>query len=488
MTPSRKPLMTYLTEYAGEFPDKKFLGDANGWLTVEQALEQAQRCAGRLEELGVREGELVALRAYRTAETILVLLSLQLLGAVAVLTEPRSEVEPFLDRCAVPVPVKCILERKEEGFVLRRPGTAEGQALSGLFASGPRLTVPASRDSREPGFLIFTSGSTGKSKAVMLSQYNLINNLVDSHPLGYYDETDVALGALPLDHVFGLVLLCGCAVLRYALYLPEKTDIPSILDTIEAEGITRMNGVPSLYLAMAEQKGERKLSSLRAGFIGGGPCTPEQFCRIEGELGMTLIPVYGMSECIGVACASYTDPQAVRAAGVGPFYSMNTGVILLEDGTPAPVGTEGEICVDGPARMVGYYGDSAPRTPYFHTGDLGFLDENGVLHISGRKKEIIIRNGVNLSPVRIEQALLSLPGVTAAAVVGLPDEKSGELPWAMVVGTGGTQEAWRQALAPLLTKNELPAGILCVEALPMTPSGKPDKQRIREVLKQWSRS
>jgi len=486
MTPSYKPLLIYLTEYAQECPDRKLLGDAQGWRTVQQALTQARQAAGQLHALGIREGELVALRAFRTVETIQVLLALQMLGAVAVLTEPRSDVEPFLERCAVPVPVECILEQRGQSFILRRPGMAQGEKLSHLFSGDPWPDF-AARSPREPGFLIFTSGSTGRSKAVMLSQYNLVNNLVDSQPLGLYEPDDVALGALPLDHVFGLVLLAGTAVLRYALYLPEQTAVSSLLDAIEEQGITRMNGVPSLYLAMAEQKGGRRLSTLRAGFIGGGPYTPEQFCRIEEELGMTLIPVYGMSECIGISCASYQDPQGARMRGVGPFYSMNTGAILLEDGTPAPVGVEGEICVDGPARMVGYYGDSSPRAPWLHTGDLGFLDENGILHISGRKKDIIIRNGVNLSPLRIEQALLSLPGVTAAAVVGLPDERCGELPWAMAVWDGPSPEQLLQALAPLLAKNELPAGILRAEELPMTPSGKPDKARIREVLQRWSR-
>ena len=284
--------------------------------------------------------------------------------------------------------------------------------------------------------------------------------------------------------MFGLVLLCGTAVLRYALYMPEKTDVASLLSAIETEHITRMNGVPSLYLAMCEQKGDYDLSSLRAGFIGGSPVTEAQFVSVEHTLGMTLVPVYGMSECIGIACQDGHAPQDVRMHGVGRFYPMNDGVILNENGEPVPNGDEGEICVKGPMRMPGYFGQPMDANEYLHTGDLGRLDGNGVLHLTGRKKDIIIRNGNNLSPCRIEQALLSLENVKAAAVVGLLDEKQGEVPAAMIVGTG-TEKTVLQALTALLQKNELPAVIRFIDALPLTASGKPDKRRIREELLLW---
>ena len=329
----------------------------------------------------------------------------------------------------------------------------------------------------DPAFIIFTSGSTGKNKAVVLSEWNLISNLIDSAPLGYYSRDDIALGALPLTHVFGLALLTGALVLEYSIYFPEMISVPGLLDCIEREGITRMNGVPSLYLAMADESEGRDLRSLRAGFIGGGPVTREQFAYIEEKLGMTLISVYGMSECIGISCASYQDPRDVRASGVGPVYPMNRVRILDECGQEVPTGKEGEILVNGPMRMLGYYGSPLTKEEFFPTGDLGYLDETGVLHLSGRKKEVIIRKGNNLSPLRIEEAFLSLPGIRTCVVVGLPDEKEGEIPAAMIVGTYD-----ESALGNLLHKNELPAFVLPVESIPLTASGKPDKPKIKEIL------
>ena len=184
-----------------------------------------------------------------------------------------------------------------------------------------------------------------------------------------------------------------------------------------------------------------------------------------------------MSECIGIACASWKDSRESRAAGVGRFYAMNTGKVLRPDGTEASPGEEGEIWVTGPSRMIGYVGSPLPRDQLLPTGDLGYLDPSGNLRLTGRSKEIIIRNGNNLSARRIEQAILAQPGVRDAAVVALPDERQGEVPAAMVAAESGIR-----SLSPRLHANEMPVLYHFVDHLPLTASGKPDRQRIREVL------
>ena len=480
-------LYDFLRKLQERAADKRLLGDRAGWLTVRQVLERVEELAGIFHQLGVRQGDMIALRSYRSADTCLLIFALQMLGAAAVLTDFRQEPEDFLCSRGMVLPLRAILSRNAGAAQWLFRAEGQEKPLAGIAGEAPPPEAVCT-DSKLPGCIIFTSGSTGESKAVVLSQYNLINNLLDAEPLGDYRFDDVALGALPLDHVFGLVLLTGTVVLGYSVYFPERTDVSCILDTIGWEKITRMNGVPSLYLAMAEQQRGYELSSLRSGFIGGGPCTPEQFISIENALDMTLIPAYGMSECVGITSASWQDPQSIRARRVGRFYARNTGKILRADGLEADPGEEGEICVDSHTRMLGYYGDASPREPLLHTGDLGYIDDDGFIYITGRKKEIIIRNGVNLSPRRIEAAMLSIPGVEDAAVVGLPDAVKGELPWAMAVCREELRHAVLNVLREKLAKNECPAGVLYVDALPMTPSGKPDKQKIREVLARWKKA
>lgn len=481
---NKNTLLDYLTDYAEENPQKRLFGSRGQWLTAREVLTHVEGAAGCLAELGIRQGSWVALRMNQTAEAAVWLLALQALGAVAVLTDPRSEANEFLSRCTGDIhPQWEIL--LDDGWHLRRLPNGQRQILD---MDGSRTAFPV-LSGRENAMVIFTSGSTGKSKGVRLCQQNLISNLLDSAPLGGYDEDDVALGALPLHHVFGLALLTGAIVLRHSLYFTPGGDLDTVLATIQEQGITRMNGVPSLYGNMVRQKGSYDLHTLRVGYIGGGPCTAEQFAEIEDKLGMTLVSVYGMSECIGISCSSYRDSQAVRAGGVGKFYPLNCGKILLEDGSEALPGQIGEVCVSGPMRMLGYCDEAETEAAidalgFLHTGDLGYVEDTGVLHLTGRKRDIIIRNGINLSPRKIEEALLSIPGVSQAAVVGIDHSLQGEVPCAMVVGCH-SELTLTAMLSGLLPKNEIPVGISMVEQLPQTASGKPDKVTIREVLTQW---
>lgn len=480
MSEPYRTMYEYWKDLAGRQPEKRMLGDASHQLTAAECASLIERLAARFSDLSIGKGDYVAFRACRTVPTLIALFALRALGACAVLTDPRREPSEYLMETLVPIPVTSFAGQEDGLFAV---SALETVSRFDLFSLPEASFAPFGADADEPAFVIFTSGSTGRKKAVVLSEANLISNLIDSAPLGAYFDDDIALGSVPVDHVFGLALLTGVVVLGYSLYLPEKTDVESLLDAIEREKITRMNGVPSLYLAMCERKGERDLSSLRAGFIGGSPVTEEQFRYMEETLQMTLVPVYGMSECIGISCASWKDPVSVRASGVGPVYPMNTVVIRKDDGSTAAPMEEGEVCVKGPMRMLGYWGEKMDPDEFFPTGDLGYLDETRVLHLSGRKKDIIIRNGNNLSAVRIEQAILSFNGIREAVVVGISDRLQGEVPVALVVGEG-TEESVREGLMTILQKNEIPARIVFTGSVPKTASGKPDKQRIKKELGQ----
>lgn len=495
MNPVVHTLCWYLHSLTLEKPGLPLLGDETGWLTAERVERFVEAGAGLLYAGGLRPGTPAVLPARRSVVTALALLCLQRIGAPAILTDPREDPRRALDGCAPPLSAPF---RLEAGGELRRPAVllfraGEPAPLCLPLASSGCTPAPDCDDPAAPAFYLFTSGSSGRKKAVILSQGNLVSNLLDSAPLGGYSEDDVALGALPLDHVFGLALLTGAIVLRHRLYLTAATAPEALLQIIAREKITRMNGVPSLYLTMAKKVRAGEARTLRVGYIGGAPWTAEQFRHIESALGMTLVPVYGMSECVGISCACWRSPQAERMAGVGPFYPANQGKILREDGGEALPGEEGEVCVRGPMRMLGYHDPAQTARAidpegFLHTGDLGYVDGRGVLRLTGRKKDVIIRNGVNLSPRRIEEALLSLPGVGAAAAVGLPDERCGELPWAAVVCGEDALSRLMGGLSARLSKNELPEGILRVDALPMTGSGKPDKQAVKELIRQWRKA
>ena len=471
-------ILSCLNDLAAKDPSMPLLGGEGRWFDVRTVLAIAEHVGSRLRRMGLPIGSFVAFHPSRNMSAALMLLGLRSAGLVPVLAEPKQSMEEILHNTDADLSFSAHLEQsgKTQFSIIRTDGDRRRETID-LYSLAPTDGVRVSVSPDEPAFIIFTSGSTGKSKAVVLSEANLVSNLLDSQPLGDYRIGDRALGCLPLHHVFGLVLLAGTAVLRYGVYFPDAIDIPSLLSALQQQKLTRMNGVPSLYLALAEQCRGYALSSMRAGFIGGGPVTPEQFTQIEEKLGVTLISVYGMSECVGISCSSWQDSRENRAAGVGRFYPMNTGKILREDGSEAGPSEKGEICVTGPMRMIGYLGQAMPREELLHTGDLGYLDADGMLHLTGRIKDIIIRNGNNLSARRIEQAILQIPGVKEAAVVALPDERQGEVPAAMIVADHELEN-----IAPDLPKNALPVLYRFVHQLALTASGKPDKQQIREML------
>ena len=488
--PESKTYYQYLKAFVRDCPDQKMIGCGDVWFTNTQILERVESTAYFLRRQGVKKGDPVAIMMSNSVQATVALLALQSINALAVLCDYRHPVEAYLRDCIVQIPAKYLItnETTSRGswdgenlvFIHRSDGRQVPMEILGL----PSHACPEEPDAdpAAPGFLIFTSGSTGQRKAVMLSQQGIIATLHANAELAYYGPCDIALGLLPMDHIFGLILMSGTWVLRHAIYLARDNKMPTILSAIQEQGITRLNGTPQLFLGLAAMKDRYDLSTLKAGLVGGAPCTPAQFCRIEEELGVTLSNIYAMSEYTHIAVSDWRDPRQVRAANNGKFCAMNIGRILRQDGTEAAVGEIGEICVDGPARMLGYYGDPGSFHGLIHTGDLGFVDEAGYLTICGRLKDIIIRNGNNLSPKRIEDAIMSVPGVQNVCVKGVPNEAVGEVPCAMVVAPGVSRETIEAHIRRLLNKNELPFGYLFVEELPALGIGKPDKQGIQKIL------
>ena len=454
MIPSEKLIYDYFRAFAAERPHDRFIFDEARSYTVLQSFRIIKNMSAQLRCAGVRAGEEVRLSASRDVRTILNFFALQFIGAMAVLVDPHDELE-----AARYIIKEGVLYADERKIPL------EFNDCDSDFAS--------SGDSRTPTITIFTSGSTGKPKAVRLSQYNFINNSRDTRDIGGYYPDDINIDIVPIHHVFGLALIFTAVVTRHAIFVPRSVQPDYIVESVIKYGATRLNGVPSLYLAMAESARAGEITTLRCGLIGGAPCTAEQFERIERGIGITLIPVYGLSECIAISCGSYRDCAEVRRTTVGRVYSMNE----------VRIAADGEILAKSPAMAEG----AAAEDGWLHTGDLGYLDTEGYLHVSGRKKDIIIRNGNNLSAVAIEQAILALPEVKDACVVGISDDKEGEVPAALIVLSPdicADEEQINNKRSAVLPKPMRPKRVIFAPAMPFTSSGKPDKPAIRALFGQ----
>lgn len=448
MQPCNDTIYKFFCDFAEERPNDRFIFDEDVSFTVREAFHTILSLASQMQEAGIGKSMPVAVVATRTVNTILSFFALQFIGAKAILFDPRESGDGY-------------------GFVLRGD-TVLHQKGKTVLDFAPRDVRPElSQGSKDRTIVIFTSGSTGEPKEVYLSQYNFINNSLDTRDIGGYFPDDINIDIVPIHHVFGLALIFTAVVTRHCIFVPRSVDADYIVQSIIRHHVTRLNGVPSLYLAMAESPLAGQIRSLRYGLIGGAPCTKEQFERIEHGIGITLIPVYGMSECIGISCGSWADDADARRTSVGKIYSMNT----------VRIAADGEILVKSPAMAYGVAKDDG----FLHTGDIGCLNEKGFLCISGRKKDVIIRHGNNLSVLAIEQKLLRQPCVRDVCVVGIKDEKEGEVPAAAIVLKEGCLPN-EQSLFSDLIKPEIPKYIKAVAAIPLTSSGKPDKQRVRAMF------
>ncbi len=497
-----KTLYHYLKEHARETPEKNWLTCETEAITFREALRRVEAAAVRFAARGMKKGDLLALRATRCADTVLFAVAAAAVGAIAVLTDAHFPVKTYLKDTGVKMTPDFYLTNEEaDGGISasgdwKFSGCGFTEEMDFSQPSGGREAFEAAAEqvkADDAFMIIFTSGSTGTSKAVLLSHKNCVANPADAMPLFGQGASDVAIALLPLNHVFGFAVASCSLFCGHELFFPANTDVEYVLGCIQERRISVIYSVPTFFLELLKDGRNHKydLSSLRLGLMAGGPFTADQMRFIEGELGLRLMPGYGMSECVGISTSNFYAPVEERAAGVGKLYPMTEAVVIDEDGRRLGCGQEGEICVRGMTLMLGYYGDEeATREAidaegYLHTGDLGYFDADGTLYISGRKKDIIIRSGNNISTVGVEKKIMSLPCVYTASVVSVKDERSTEAPAAMVVlktGFARTEAELLHEMEGVLTRLELPVRVKIVSSLPLTTSGKPDKQKIKQML------
>ncbi|QSW97736.1 long-chain-fatty-acid--CoA ligase [Haloterrigena alkaliphila] len=349
----------------------------------------------------------------------------------------------------------------------------------------------------------YTSGTTGTPKGVLLSHDNLAwTAKANSDLIGGIEPDDKLVGTLPLFHIYGMSVVMNGALFNGAAYYPvPEWDATEVMKMIESERITVMFGVPAMFNDMINHPdaGEYDLSSLRFVNSGGSSLPMEVLERFEDLFGVTLYEGYGLTETSPTTHAN--SPNARRKGSIGrPFEGMDAKVVTddfaevprVEEG---PVNEDeadlreitGEIVVSGPNVMQGYYGlpeaneeafTEAEGKTWFHTGDIGYWDEDDFFYVVDREKHMIVTGGYNVYPREVEELLFEHEDVADAAVVGVPDERRGETVKAFVVPTPdaeATPEDIKQYCLTNLAEYKHPREVEFVEELPRTTTGKVQK-------------
>ncbi|MEV1026016.1 o-succinylbenzoate--CoA ligase [Streptomyces sp. NPDC050264] len=338
--------------------------------------------------------------------------------------------------------------------------------------------------------IMYTSGTTGRPKGAMLTHANLtwnaVNVLVDTD----LTSDERALVSAPLFHTAGLNMLALPVLLKGgACVLVDSFDAEQTLRLIAEHRITTMFGVPTMYDLVARQPAwpTADLTSLRTLLCGGAP-VPTALIATYQARGLTFLQGYGMTEASPGALFLDAEHAVEKAGSAGVPHFFTDVRVVRPDLTPTEPGETGEILVRGPHVMPGYWGlpdatAAAFSDGWFRSGDAARTDEDGYVHIVDRIKDMIISGGENVYPAEIEDLLLAHPAIAECAVIGVPDDKWGEVPRAVVVPRAGAHPDPDEVLASLagrLAKYKIPKSVVITDELPRTASGKLLKSRLRD--------
>ncbi len=492
-------------------PSRVFLRTSKGSWSYGQVDGKSEALAAALSQFGVEAGDRIALVLPSCPEFVIALFAAARLGAVVVPLNPRlttSELQYMLRHseavCAVTI------ERVGDTEFLQvfedlLPTLPELQYLvtvgdedlwyddrifqfEDLLSSGSGRDYPAPEiDASSDAFaLVYTSGTTGKPKGVELSHRNLTATAAGTASALGMSSEDIVVGISSLFHVFALVQgLLSTLLSGASLVLDEDDDSSdSVLDSVERHGATVYFGVPTRFIMALRGlvPSARDLSSLRLVIVAGAPTSDDLVERFRTGLGAEVRVAYSLTEASSTVCVSRAeDTEEKKTYTVGRPLPDTELRILEQDGSELPVESVGEIAIKGPGVMLGYY--RQPRRTeevfdsdgFLRTGDLGMLDEDGFLHLVGRRKEVIIRSGFNVYPREVESRLEAHPAVQEAAVVGITDPLLGEAICACIVPIEGaivTETEIVDWCRETLSQSKIPDQVRFLDSFPRTGTGK----------------
>lgn len=462
---------------ADRFGDAEAIVDGPLRLTFSEVVERIRCAAGAFAGLGVDKGDRIAIWAPNSAEWIIAAFGVLAAGGVLVPVNTRFKTDEAAD-IIVRSKAKAVLAQK--GFLGQDYTAPAGVPVIDVksdFLSGgsPFERAVSGTDIAD---VIFTSGTTGRPKGAMMNHRQTLRMYEEWATLADLREGDRYLQINPYFHTFGLKAGLVTSFLRGATMLPVAVfDVDTVVNLIARERVTMLPGPPTLYHSLLTVADKAKLATLRAGVTGAADIPVELVRRIHGELPFqTLMTGYGLTEAGNVTLSRPGDS----------FEDVATTAGLPCEGVEVRIAGDGEVLVRGYGVMQGYLDDpegtaaAIDADGWLHTGDLGRLDAAGRLCIDGRKKDMFIVGGFNAYPAEIEGYLLEHPAVAQAAVIGVPDERLGQVGKAFVVAKTPVAEddllIWcRERMAGF----KAPRSIQFLDALPLNATGKVMKDQLR---------
>ncbi|WP_083901619.1 long-chain fatty acid--CoA ligase [Azospirillum sp. B4] len=534
-----KPLTDLFDSSATRFADRPFIDFLGKRYTYRQGADMVDRVAKGLQALGVGRGCNVGLFLPNTPYSVFCYYGILKTGATVVNFNPLyaerelvkqindSEVEIMItvdvpqcyDKMALmlgqtclkkiitgrmadilPFPKSVLYPLVKRKDIAHPPADGANLSFRRLIANDGRYRPVTIDPVEDVAVLQYTGGTTGVPKGAMLTHANLTANTVQS-ALWFYQGRpgqERMLGVLPLFHVFAMTGVMNLSIyLGAEMILLPRFEIEQVLDTIDKKKPTQFPAVPTIYTAINNYKDRAKydLSSLAFSISGGAPLPLDVCQTFEGHTGCKLVEGYGLSESSPVATVNPIDGPVGGKVKVGSIGLPVPGTIIelidVEDGkTPVALGQRGEVCIRGPQVMKGYWkrpDETAItlRDGRLHTGDVGYMDEDGYIYIVDRIKDMILAGGYNVYPRNVEEAIYLHPAVNECIVLGVPDPYRGQTVKAYIKLTEGhslTQAELCDFLRDKLSAIELPKQVEFRDELPKTMIGKLSRKALLDEL------
>jgi long-chain acyl-CoA synthetase len=473
-------IVSRFREIVTRFPERPAVIGPNETISYRELESRIAAAAAAIGEHAT--GSTVALLCPNTPAFPALLLAAMWAGkTVAIL--PTLAPAPLLKMMAAEVGADLVITTEE--FV---PRLIELQVACWIGEARAKVdpnTVPVRPLAQEASILLYTSGTTGRPKAVMLSERNVLDNAVGSRDAIGFDHRDVMLAILPLFHAYGLTVTIVLPLTEgAAIVIPDRFIPRAILQTIEQHKVTAFVAVPGQYRVLVKEPVNVDASSLRI-CIAGAERLPDQVAlEFRERFHREILQGYGATEVSPVV--SVNPPNANHIGSVGRALPNLRISILDENDHDLPPNETGEVCIQGSAVMLGYYNDLAAtekkiRKGILHTGDKGFLDSEGYLHLVGRADDLVKISGEKVYPAEVETALETIDGVEEAAVIAQPDERHGARLAAFILTKPGCsldEAAVRAACRERMENYKIPRTFTFVQQMPRTATGKTDKRSL----------
>ena len=473
-----------LATAAAAYPDKPAFIGSHGSLSFGEADRLANRFANALIATGVIPGDTVAFIGHNSVEYAVAYFGVARAGAASLHLSARM----------TPEEIWHCLSSGDARTVICEAGVAETAGLENIvpldreafagFVTGDDDTDPGCEGPIDtPSSASYTGGTTGFPKGGMHTARSRLTWATIAQEFFDLTPAEIMAVAAPIGHAAGgfIWFQPGVCAAATQVILPGW-DVTAFIDAVETHGITATFLVPTQIHMLIEHPAfdARALSGLRKIVYGGAPAPLGLIERADGMLpGCEFIQNYGMTE-IGPLVTLYKKDRDKYPEAIGHPTGHTECAIFTAPGAEAAIGEIGELCFRGPTLMNGYIGDPEQTAEFFRTGDgwgwtgdLAVRNEDGVISLVGRSKDMIISGGLNIHPAEIERVLIDIPGVAECAVFGLPDETFGELPVVAIVTTGPmSADDILAACGDRLARHKRPRRVEFIDALPKSPAGK----------------